>query len=124
MSLPARIRRDLAPPPKREPRPGDSKAHTRWLKTLPCVVCGLPADDPHHLLGNLDGLPKGMGRRAEDRWAVPLCRRDHNAAHAAGDDEAWFASLGIEARSLASALWRSSGDDQAGERIVFRARQR
>lgn len=123
MVLPARIARSI-PVPKREPRPGDSKAHLRWLKTLSCVVCGRPADDPHHLLGNMDGQPKGMSRKNEDRYALPVCRRDHDTAHAAGDDEAWFTAQGIDARSVAAALWRASGDDQVGERIVFRARQR
>lgn len=105
-------------------REGDSRAHLRWLKTLPCVVCGQPADDPHHILGNVDGLPKGMGRKNEDRWAIPVCRKDHDLAHAHGNDEAWFASQGIDARSIASALWRVSGDTDAGQRIIYRARTR
>lgn len=123
MALPARIKRD-APRPKREPRPGDSRAHLAWLKTLSCVICGIRADDPHHLLGNLDGLPKGMGRKNEDRWAVPVCRRHHDAAHAAGDDEAWFTGQGIDARALAAGLWRVTGDGDAGDRLIYRARGR
>lgn len=120
--LPRRIPRETVSW-QRKTRPGDSRQHTRWIKTLPCVVCGAPADDPHHLLGNMDGSPKGMGMKNEDRWTVPVCRKDHNAAHSTGNDEAWFAGLGIDARSLASALWRVTGDDEAGQRVVFRARQ-
>ena len=123
MPLPARIQRDVLRP-KKEPRPGDGRTHIVWLKSLPCVVCGLRADDPHHLLGNLDGLPKGMGRKNEDRWAIPVCRRHHAAAHAAGNDEAWFTEQGVDARAMAASLWRNSGDDDAGERLVYRARAR
>ena len=24
--------------------------YTRWVKTQPCACCGMPADDPHHLI--------------------------------------------------------------------------
>ncbi len=120
-----RIARSV-PQSVREPRPGDSRAHLAVIRSLPCVVCGGPGGDPHHLLRVNDGAPKGVGRRNEDRWAVPVDRKCHDAAHAAGDDEAWFMSHGINARQLAEALWacrlRDNYED-ACHRVVMRAKQ-
>lgn len=70
-----------------------------------------------------------MGRKAADKYAVPLCRHpathsDHHAdLHAHGDEEAYLMKHGIDGRALASALWAARGDQDAMERIVFRFRQ-
>lgn len=123
MALQPRIPRQVYRPPPRK-RPGDSRAHLAWIATLPCIVTGTePCADAHHLLGNMDGLPKGMSRKNEDRWAVPVINAIHREAHAAGDDEAYFRSKGLDARAIAAALWRVSGNTEAARRIIFRARQ-
>jgi hypothetical protein len=113
-----------AAPKKRE---GDSPKHLDFVRSLPCVVCGFVAI-AHHLNRSVDGLPKGKGRKNTDRWAIPLCTLHHNgqkdSVHGHGDDEAWLAMRGIQARDLAAALWRVSGDLEAGERIVYRAKVR
>jgi len=61
-----------------------------------------------------------MGQRAADRYAIPLSVRAHRELHAAGDEEAWLAAMGVDGRALAAALWRVSGDIEAGMRIVIR----
>src|SRR3546814_8185774 len=48
-SLPARIPRNF-PKPQRFKRPGDSAAHIKLVKKLPCCLCPRQADDPHHLM--------------------------------------------------------------------------
>lgn len=124
MPLTARISRNI-PSRQRMPRPGDSKAHLAFVRSLPCCVCGGPAE-AHHLLRAGDG-PKGMGRKNLDKFALPLCFSDHrggkDSAHGHGDDEEWLASKGIDGRALAASLWRVSGDYEAGLRIVERARR-
>lgn len=55
-----------------------------WVKTQPCVACGMPADDAHHLIGHGQG---GMGTKAHDFHVIPLCRADHRELHA--DPKAW-----------------------------------
>lgn len=58
-----------------------------WLKfvrSLPCVVSGAPADDAHHLIGHNQG---GMGTKASDYFAFPLTRYEHTALH----DRGWKA---------------------------------
>ena len=63
---------------KRKPRAGDDCAYLDWVKTQPCVLCGGPADDAHHITGRGFG---GMGLTAPDLLTMPVCRADHNLIH-------------------------------------------
>lgn len=56
----------------------ENRKHLDWVKTLPCVACGVPADDPHHIVSV--GF-KGMGTKTPDYWAIPLCRTHHDELH-------------------------------------------
>jgi len=49
-----------------------------WVKTQPCECCGMPSDDAHHLIGWGQG---GMGTKAHDIFAIPLCRKHHIELH-------------------------------------------
>ncbi|XHF49439.1 MAG: DUF968 domain-containing protein [Enterobacter roggenkampii] len=49
-----------------------------WVKTQPCECCQMPSDDPHHLIGWGQG---GMGTKAHDIFAIPLCRKHHRELH-------------------------------------------
>lgn len=105
-------------------RPDMSESHKALIKRLPCLVCGAPAIEGHHLMRTGDNFnAKGTSRTSSDRWLLPTCRPHHNQAHDAGDDEAWFAEQGIDARSVARSLWAATGDLDAMNRIVFRASQ-
>lgn len=88
-------------------------AHLRNIRQLYCVICGKIGPEAHHLL-RVPGLPKGMGRKNGDQWAIPLCSRHHNgqrdSAHGRGDDVAWLASKGIDALDVARRLWRDRRD--------------
>lgn len=50
---------------------GELPAYTAWLRRLPCRRCGLGRVEIHHRRG------AGMGLRAHDRDAMPLCHRCH-----------------------------------------------
>ena len=65
--------------------------YIQWVKTQPCIVCGNPADDAHHLIGHGQG---GMGTKAHDIHVIPLCRVDHRDLHA--DPKAWEAKNGSQ----------------------------
>lgn len=112
------LNRYEAPPPRK--REGDSKAHTRWIKSLPCLICGRKSDDPHHLKRGVDNMPKGMSRKHPDRWAIPVCRKHHNHLEA-GNDEERLAELGHDGRATAARLWAISGDTEQAERIIRKA---
>ncbi len=97
-----------------------SRRHLEFLRGLDCPI--YPGERPiqvHHLLRA--DKRRGLGRRAADKYAIPLSARAHRELHQTGDEEAWLASKGIDGRALAATLWRCSGDLSAGLRVVFRA---
>lgn len=49
-----------------------------FVKTQPCINCGNPNSEPHHVIGLGMGA---MGIKASDIHAVPLCRHCHNQVH-------------------------------------------
>jgi len=120
MLLPPRIPKSGLPARKaKPPRKGMTLDHLAFLRRLECPV--YPGERPieaHHLLRA--DRTRGMGRKAADRYAIPLSQRAHRELHETGDEEAWLAAKGIDGRALAAALWRVSGDLEAGMRIVYR----
>jgi hypothetical protein len=65
--------------PKRKPT--RNKDYLHWVKEQPCVVCGHPVSDAHHLIGH--GMGK-MGGKGSDLTAIPLCRVHHDDLHNGG----------------------------------------
>lgn len=53
-------------------KPARDKKYLKWIKTKPCVRCGRPADDPHHIFGSSGSL------KSSDYHTVPVCRECHN----------------------------------------------
>lgn len=108
-------------PTAAEKREGMSEGHLKLIRQLPCCVCGRPGpSDPHHLKANLSH-ERGVGRRATDRWAVPICRMHHDEVEAVGsrNETSWFAYFGIDPLELASALWNATGDRGRMLRILL-----
>jgi hypothetical protein len=64
----------------------------------------------------------GTGIKPSDRYSISLCTSCHALQHEFGELRFWSV-LRIDPLNVASRLWTVSGDVQAGERIVFRARQ-
>lgn len=65
-------------------KPYRSKEYMDWIKTLPCVASGMPADDAHHITGTKQG---GMGAKPGDNYCIPLTRIMHTMLHQ--DPKAW-----------------------------------
>lgn len=58
------------------------EAYIEWIKSLPCAICGrVGISDPHHV--NYAGRG-GMGTKADDDRAIPLCHYHHVEAHNMG----------------------------------------
>ena len=62
----------------------------RWwlaeIRSMPCVVCGKPRSDPHHL----------YHIRWRDDYAVNLCRGCHRSRHDAADKIQWEQTNGVD----------------------------
>jgi len=52
----------------------EDKKYLKFVRSLPCCVCDNPDSVPHHLIGYGYG---GMGTKAPDYLAMPLCLRHH-----------------------------------------------
>ena len=119
MTHPPRISRDV-PRGKRKPNLRRKATHLAFIRLLPCVACGLEGfSQATHVRNGADG---GTGLKSSDRFNLPLCGTCHMRQHARGEVTFW-GNLGIDPLDAASRLWTVSGDVEAGERIVFRARQ-
>ena len=119
MTLPPRIAKQDLPPVRTRVQRGQRRTHLRFLRSLECPI--YPGERPleaHHLL-RADPR-RGLGRRAADRYAIPLSWRAHRELHDCGDEEAWLAARGVDGRSLSAALWRCSGDTAFALRILWR----
>lgn len=86
--------------PKR--RRWTNEKYTRWAKAQPCLCCGNPADDPHHLVGYGQG---GTGTKAHDLFVIPLCRAHHDELHA--DMRSFEAKYGTQPEMLLRTLDRA-----------------
>ena len=115
--------RILRPVARSKPKPNLRRRvqHLAFVRQLPCVACGKAApSDAAHVRTGTDG---GVGRKPGDRYAVPLCTSCHAKQHRVGELTFW-AALRVDPLNVAFRLWTMSADIDAGERIVFRARQR
>lgn len=89
----------------------ESRAHLNWLKTQPCTWPGCQNRDidPHHLRFVGPEQPAGMGVTAGDNWAIPVCRRHHDAAHVNGihriGQERWALATGVDLKRRCAELW-------------------
>jgi len=106
-------------PRKRE---GMSEKHLEMIRQLPCVVTGRRPVEAHHLLRG-PSVVRGIGIKAEDKWAIPVHPEVHHEIHALGNDQAYLEKHGINGTSLAQDLWNMSGDFTAMSRIVERYHQ-
>jgi hypothetical protein len=116
---PRRIPRGVA---ERKPKPDLRRRanHLTFVRQLACVVCGKAApSEAAHVRSGSDG---GAGIKPSDRYSVSLCVSCHALQHQFGELRFW-SILRIDPLSVALRLWTVSGNTEAGERIVFRARQ-
>jgi hypothetical protein len=85
-----------------EPKRLRDKAHLKVVATQPCLICGRQPCDPHHLRF---AQPRAMDLKVSDEFTVPLCRGHHRQLHQAGNEEAWWENLRINALEVARGLW-------------------
>jgi hypothetical protein len=79
------------------------REHLKFVAAQPCLVCGRIPSDPHHLKF---AERQAMGRKASDRFTVPICRLHHSELHRCGNERAWWQKQGIDPLAIAATLWR------------------
>jgi hypothetical protein len=114
-----RISRTIA---RSKPKPDlrRRQQHLAFVRQLSCVACGKAApSEAAHVRTATDG---GAAVKPDDRYAVPLCTSCHAKQHRIGELSFW-SERRIDPLNVALRLWTISGDAEAGQRTVFRARQ-
>lgn len=90
-------------------------AYLAYLRRQPCCVGPLMHDpcegrtDPAHLRftdRSVGRVNPGMGRKSDDRWCLPVCRKHHDAQHAYGNEAKWWAQVvKADPNALAAAFY-------------------
>jgi hypothetical protein len=80
-------------------------AHLAHVRSLPCCICGDTVSVEAHHPRNVADDPRhryvGLGTKASDIWAVPLCGRHHRELHAFGSEREYWACLGLDPYAIA-----------------------
>lgn len=101
------------------------EAHLKFIRTLPCVVCGDNiSSEAAHIRFSDDRSAKrnvGMGEKPDDLWVLPMCGRHHREQHSQREQNFWNQHR-IDPIFTALALWSATGDPERGEHIISRAR--
>ena len=91
-------------------------AYLATIRQLPCLRCGLePCEEAAHVSYNsgAHGKHNSFGKKAADRYAVPLCpgchREDNTSQHRIGE-RAFWSWLNIEPLIVCERLYAARGD--------------
>ena len=111
-------------PRQRRPRER-ARSHLKWIATLPCAIClaeGRSQAAHIRLASAAHGKRAvGLGEKPDDCWTVPLCVEHHltgmEAQHRMVEADFWRQHR-RDPFSLALALWRFSGDEEAAGLIL------
>jgi hypothetical protein len=78
------------------------REHLKLVASQPCLICGRTPSDPHHIKF---AEQRAMGRKASDRFTVPICRLHHRELHRKGNERAWWEKQEIDPLPVAASLW-------------------
>jgi hypothetical protein len=112
---------NVTPRFKTDRKAGMSREYLAKIRKLPCVVCGTyNSIHAHHLRIKEE---RGVGMKATDQWAIPLCwehHLGHYGTHSVGsrEENKWFLARGIDAIALAQSLWVARDDEETMAGIV------
>ena len=111
----------------RDERPSDAGRDPDYLamvRLCPCLKCGMEPSEAAHVryASAAHGKASGLGKKPEDRWALPLCadchRLSRDAQHNRGEYQFWCA-LGINPLATAERLYAQRGDQAAMFAVIF-----
>lgn len=102
---------------------GGDQAFLANVRTLPCLKCGNDPSEAAHVrfASAAFGKASALGRKPDDRFAVPLCagchRLDRDAQHNRSERLFWDA-LGINPLIVAERLYAQRHDLVAMENVI------
>lgn len=118
---------DLPQPRPVKAEPAEDPDYLALVRQCPCLYCGQdPSGEAAHVRLASAAFRKasGLGKKPEDRWALPLCREDHlnarHAQHKRNEAEFWE-SLGINPLIICERLYKQRGDLVAMRAVCFMA---
>lgn len=114
----------LSPTDKKRPAKKDAD-YLKWLHELPCLVTGTrPVEAAHVSFADprYGKRERGKCEKSDDRWALPLCRAEHDRQHRIGE-RAYWASVKIDPLQVALALYGVKFDNTMAEIIIRNARK-
>tara|TARA_R100000963_G_C4621721_1_gene89026 strand:+ start:639 stop:944 length:306 start_codon:yes stop_codon:yes gene_type:complete len=75
-------------------KPFRSQGYLKVVRGEACLSCASPFDVQAHHLRHAER--RGMGRKASDIWAVPLCVRCHMDCHTVGREGDWWEKKNVQ----------------------------
>jgi hypothetical protein len=104
----------------KRPRVKNEK-HLKFIRGLPCICCGnnIETQACHVRMDDAraDKRSVGLQEKPDDVWVLPMCGVHHAAQHDIGERNFWDFGV-LDPIFVCLALWRVSGDQEAGERII------
>lgn len=98
-----------------------NEKHLNFIRAIPCILCddNTTVEAAHVKLADrrADKRECGKGEKPDDAFALPVCGRHHRLQHTMSE-RAFWEEAGIEPIFVCLALYRVSGDHEAGCRIV------
>lgn len=99
-------------------------SHLDFVRSLPCLICAdnTSTEAAHIKYGDprVAKRPAGFGEKSDDAFTVPMCGLHHRNQHK-GNERIFWRDVGIDPIFIALALYRASGDHEAGEQIISSA---
>ncbi len=103
---------------------GSEPSYLDLVRQLPCLRCGMEPSEAAHvrMQSGAHGKRSGMGKRPDDKYALPLCaachRLDPDSQHKIGEREFW-ARIGINPLLVCEKLHDKAGDPVAMRAVIF-----
>lgn len=84
-----------------------NKSYLSFIRTLPCCVTKTQGVEAAHLSfpsPEYAHYGRAKGKKASDRWALPLSPYEHRRQHSM-NEEAYWLDVGIDPHKLALVIW-------------------
>lgn len=115
----------------RTPRQQD-ESYLRLVASLPCLLSGrtvgVQAAHVRYADATRNKRAVGMAEKPDDMWVVPLCQELHvmctGSQHHAGNEQGWWAYMGVDPICVASLLHSYEGRPEIMEDVVYAFRPR